>query len=60
MPEKQCLHTNVKIVAVSRFIIPKGWEWLQEQDDKDMAEYFVEETHDRTVCADCAEILEEN
>lgn len=54
----KCLHQNIKIVAVSHYIIDAGWEWLQEQDDIDMQDYFIEQERDKVVCEDCAEVLD--
>ena len=55
----ECLHQNIKIISVSYYEIPKGWEWLQEQDDIDMADYSTGTDRDKIVCDDCAEVLDE-
>jgi hypothetical protein len=54
----KCKHKRIKIVTVSHYKIDKGWAWLQELPDIDMADYFIEEERDRVVCEDCAEVLD--
>jgi hypothetical protein len=55
---KKCKHKNIEIHRVSRYIMPKGYEKTMELDDIDLAKYFTEENHDRTVCENCGKILD--
>ncbi len=54
----KCKHINIKIVTVFHYKIDKGYEWLQELPDIDMADYFIQEDRDRVVCEDCTEVLD--
>lgn len=54
----KCIHKNIKYVTVTHYTIEKGYDWLMEQDDIDMQDYFVEVERDRIVCEDCAEVLD--
>lgn len=58
---KKCLHKNIIITTKQRYEIPKGWNWLQEQDDIDMTDWeagnYPEE--DSVFCEDCGTYLGE-
>ena len=54
----KCLHRHIKIITAAHYIVDIGWEALQELNDIDMADYFIEEERDRVVCEDCAKVLD--
>jgi len=55
---KNCKHQDIIITTKTRYYIPKGWEWLWEQEDKDLADFCVEEEQTETFCQDCGRCLE--
>lgn len=55
----KCLHKNIKIVTVAHYKVDISWKELQEKDDIDMQNYYIETERDKVVCKDCAETLDE-
>jgi predicted transcriptional regulator len=54
---KKCKHINVERHDVTRYIIPKGYDWANN-NAIDFKNFFIEENQDRIVCEDCGEILD--
>ena len=54
---KKCKHKNIEVHLVHDYIFPKGWDWVEEHEEVNMNDYFIEETQDRIVCKDCGETV---
>jgi len=56
---KKCKHKHIIITRKSRYNIPQGWNKLMEQEDSDLADYFINEDETAIFCEDCGEYLNE-
>jgi hypothetical protein len=53
-----CLHKHIKIMEESRYTIPQGYAEAMEDENLDMANYFIEGNQSKVICEDCAEQLD--
>ena len=57
---KKCLHKNIIIRTQTRYEIPKGWEWLMDQEDVDLTKWESSCCEqDSVFCEDCGEYLDD-
>jgi hypothetical protein len=54
-----CKHKNITIHTVESYKIPKGWNWLVQQDNIDMEDWVsIPSEEEKVFCDDCGKTLE--
>jgi len=57
--KEQCLHKNIIITKKERYIFDDGYIKTTEQNNIDMADYFIEDEFVSAFCEDCGEYFAE-